>query len=211
MATVRNARAPQRAIERYCDAASRYAWPLYDIDPAPMALSGPDLTATALLSYPVKGKVLRRISGGDEPYAELMRRLGDVVAIPPGQRFESITPDRVASLADRKRGADAGDDAFGALVRALDAVQDCDHLTSVFVSKVLHRKRPLLVPLIDSRVRAFYELPDSGYAPAFAAIHADLLASRDFLAAHVAAAGVSELHPLRALDIIIWMQDEQLD
>ncbi len=211
MATVQEARAPKRAIEVYCEATSMYAWPLYDLDPAPMTLSGADLVATALLSYPVRGEVLAEMNGGRGPFGRLSEAMREFVAIPPGQRFESIEASRVEGLASRSRFEDAGDDAFAALVRVLDAVQECDQLTSVYATKVLHRKRPLLVPLIDSRVRAYYGVGQSGYPEAMTAIRSDLGSSLEFLSQVSADAGFPDLPPLRALDIIIWMQGEDLD
>lgn len=211
MATVREARAPQRAIEAYCAAASTYAWPLYDVDPAPMTLSGADLLTPALLSYQVPGKVLGEMRGERGPYGPLLEAMREFVGILPGQRFESVAEARIQRLGERNRFDDEGDDAFGALVRTLDEVQGSDLLWAVYVTKVLHRKRPLLVPLVDSRVRAFYGSPDDEYPLAFASIHSDLIASMDFLRDVAVAAGVPELHPLRALDIIVWMQDEDFE
>lgn len=189
-------------LDQYLDPANGYAWPLYDADPAPSELTGADLTAPALLSYPVAGQHLNEMGRHDTPYWHLVQQMRLVLAADE-QSFLDLDRSRVTELSRRTRGETTLDDAFGRLVSCFDLVADCPGLTSVFVTKVLHRKRPNLVPINDSRVRDFYGVPHE-YAPLMLAIYDDATRHADLLADLVASVDAHLTH-LRALDIIVWM------
>ena len=70
---------------------------------------------------------------------------------------------------------------WGKVLIAIDAAQECKSLTSVFVTKVLHRKRPNLVPINDSRLRNFYGIKKHSYSDLFLAIHRDVVQNREYL------------------------------
>ncbi len=192
----------QSLLDAYLDPANNYAWPLYDLDGAPDDLVGADLTAPALLSYPVDGKYLNQMGQRGTSYRRLVEQMRLVLEA-DDQSFLDLDRSRVTDLADRTRGDETADDGFGRLVRCFDLVAECPGLTSVFVTKVLHRKRPQLVPINDSRVRGFYDV-EHNYAQLFAAIHHDATLNAD-LVSRLSQSVEPHLPRLRALDIVVWM------
>ena len=97
-----------------------------------------------------------------------------------------------------------------ALIRCLDAVWDCEDLTTVAVTKILHRKRSDLVPINDSLLREFYRLPTRDYDKLFVAIRRDLGndQTKSLLASLTSDRRTPSGRPmtdLRALDIVVWM------
>jgi hypothetical protein len=91
------------------------------------------------------------------------------------------------------------------LAKANSAAIRVRNWTHVTVSKVLHRRLPHIVPIIDSRVRTFYGArgPDSVRQ----ALWEDLRENRDWLAAEAARIRTPDdraLSLLRTADILIW-------
>ena len=77
--------------------------------------------------------------------------------------------------------------------------------TAVTVSKVLHRRRPHIVPLIDSRIKEFYgaKRPESVRR----ALWEDIRENKDWLGEVAATKRTPDGHPLsllRLADILIW-------
>lgn len=134
-------------------------------------------------------------------YTRLFKLLSDVVAdeSAKGLSFEDIPMEQ---LGDREMGG------WGKVLTAIDAVQECESLTSVFVTKVLHRKRPNLVPIHDSKLRSFYGIKDHSCSDLFLAIHRDVIQNRDYLdelrGKYVLPNG-AVMSRLRVLDIVVWM------
>ena len=197
----------KKSLETYCGRSSLYSWPYYDIDETPNLLAPTDILATSFLDYPIKGKIIRELMREFEmhsettPYTKLSRHLSDVVADESarGLCFEDIPKEQ---LGDREMGG------WGKVLTALDAAQECKYLTSVFVTKVLHRKRPNLVPINDSKLRKFYGIKKHGYSDLFLAIHRDVIQYRDYLdelrGKYVLPNG-AVMSRLRVLDIVVWM------
>jgi hypothetical protein len=84
----------------------------------------------------------------------------------------------------------------------------------VAVTKILHRKRPDLVPLIDRRIRTFYFGKNSGSdLNLLRLIHNDLQSHEtttllDEWKKKFILANNLKMSRLRALDIIVWMKFE---
>lgn len=198
-------RAPD-LLARYCSPASMYAWPHYDIDRTPSELTPTDLLAPAMLSYPIRRDyfepMLQR-SGEPNPYARLHEAMQRVIEDADAADF-AFDEVPMNELANRDRPG------WGCVLEAFDATSGCRGITPVAVSKILHRKRPRLVPLIDSRVHGFYGTRTTGEL--IERIHGDLTT-------HAALLGKwrdpytlrngTKMSPLRALDIVIWMRNEQ--
>lgn len=191
------------SLAAYCDGSAGYAWPAYDVDDRRGYLVPTDVVAPAFLSYPIKGAYLNEMFRRDapaNPYAVLLRSLEVAVAATDlgGMAFETLDVDELEQRCDS---------GWGLVVGCLDAVQRCRGLTSVAVTKILHRKLPDLVPVNDSRVRAFYAVTD-GYATLFRRLHADLNVNLDLVDRWREPYRLPDDRPmsrLRALDIAIWM------
>jgi len=201
-------------LDEYCSVGSRYAWPSYDIDLNPRELLPTDLLSPGLLSYPIKGKYLERmLVSGEEPgpYERLFRAMKLVVEQSEYGRdkFEDV-PSGVLW--------EVNDSTWGRVVAAAQAARfreegRSSNLTIVAVSKILHRKRPHLVPLIDRRVRSFYGAMKSSDQQLLERLHSDYRTNLSELqkwAQGRQLANGHEMTALRALDIVIWMEDEKL-
>jgi hypothetical protein len=206
----------QELLGTYVSDFEKFGWPLYDQDPSPSTLVGVDLASPALLSYPIKSKYLnemgRQTREGQEPndYNMLFKAMVEFVNTESAEKFWEVPRSAIAALAGRESGATVeGPSGFAKLIACLDAAQPCTGIRSVAVTKILHRKRPDLVPINDSRVRKFYGVKNS-YPPVFSAIHNDLQDPETFkmlkdLASPYTGLDDRPMSILRALDIVIWM------
>ena len=196
-------------LKTYCSPASAYAWPHYDEDLLPTVLTATDLLAPAYLSYPIKRTYLeqmhRLVDGATNEYGRLRLAMEAVVADQTAAvlDFESVEVD---GLNDRDTPG------WGLVLRALDEAQHCSGLTSVAVTKILHRKRPRLVPINDSRVRAFFEVEKLGFRDLFQRIHQELNDHEGLLnnwSSPYRLPDGRKMMKLRAMDIAIWMSFEK--
>ncbi|MDX6273000.1 MAG: hypothetical protein QOJ92_210 [Frankiales bacterium] len=185
---------------RYLDPAGGYAWPSYDtlVTNGSVELVGSDLVAPVLLGAHIDVPRYRLLF-------DLLPELAAVATLPP-VGLQGATDDDI--------------DAVAALFAVVDReAYRRKGVKGTILSKVLHRKRPDLVPLYDSRIYAAYT--------AEGAIHRDAHREwREFMAillrhmradlqAEAAALGElqdvarrergAELTPLRILDILVWM------
>lgn len=182
----------------------RYAYPYYDglvTNQDPRVLCTGDLLAPCLLGTPVE---LDRMATLTALLPLLQRQLA---RLPLDVTLQGAGPDLC--------------DAVAALYDPLDdpSVEERDVKGSL-IAKVLHRKRPALIPLFDSRVRDFYR-GDSAVPPAakgqrswreymellVPAIQADLRDNAEEFAylQQIVPADGPPLTALRILDIIVWM------
>lgn len=194
---------PEALLGDYLNPTYAYGWPGYDtlVTNGAATLVTGDLLAPTLLEAHVDPARFGAL-------AEMLPQLEGVGALPPGPL------------------AEASDDDV-ARVAALFAVLDAEHyrrrgIRGTIVSKVLHRKRPDLIPLYDSRIDAGYRA--SGRIPhdptrswvAFMDLlcrlmREDLQREADGFADLVAFAAEkgAALSPLRVLDILVWMALEE--
>jgi hypothetical protein len=183
----------------YLNPTYGYAWPAYDtlVTNGSAALVTGDLLAPALLEAHVDAARFGVL-------VEMLPQLAGVGDLPPTR------------LAD---ASDADITVVASLFAVLDAEQYRRRgIRGTIVSKVLHRKRPDLVPLYDSRIDAGYRA--SGripHDPHRSWVHfmdllcklmrEDLQREADGFAALVAFAEErgAQLTALRILDILVWM------
>jgi Family of unknown function (DUF6308) len=188
---------PVGLVEEYLDPAAGYSR-AYDtlVTNGSAELVSGDLLAPALLDSPVDAARFAVLS-------ELLPALSAVADLP------------AVALQDAD---DEVIDAVAALFRVLDAPHyRRRNVRGTVVAKVLHRKRPDLVPLYDSRIYTAYTTDDvvprqPGSWEAFMAalarqMRADLTANAaEFTDLHACAQSHgSELTWLRLLDIVVWM------
>lgn len=194
---------PEALLDDYLNPSYDYAWPAYDTlvtNSSPTLVTG-DLLAPALLDAHVDSA-----------------RFGVLVAMLPD----------LAGVGDLPRTAMAdASDADIAQVAALFAVLDSPifrrrGVRGTILSKVLHRKRPDLVPLYDSRIDAGYRtsgrLPTDPHGSWVEFMDVLCRMMRDDLQRESAAFSEllrsakergAELTPLRILDILVWMALEK--
>lgn len=184
-------------LAAYADPTGSRAFASYDrLGADPNILEPVDFFAPALLDAPVRGADVRRMFLPSGPYRELhvtMKRLllNEEAA---RARFEEL---------DLR--ADTGP---WALVRAVLIASDrTPGIKASKVTKILHRKRPALVPIFDQRVAHFYGCTPRRPSEFWPTLQADLNEHGTWLstiARELQTPDHREVTTLRALDIIIW-------
>ena len=195
----------------YCEEDSLYAWPWYDNDSNLDVLSAFDLLAPSFLNYHIPHKLRQKMlvpRDESNPYSVLKLKMSDFLTRTEGLdlHFEKM-PVGVFDKLD--------DSPYGELISLIDhANSECAGLSGVAVTKILHRKRPNLVPLIDRRIRTFYFGKNSGPDLELLRLIYEDLQNHETIEwlnkrrKNFALANKSEMSRLRALDIIIWMSFE---
>ena len=146
-----------------------------------------DLVAVSLLSVDVPGAAALRILGSN---AEALNGL--LARIPTNRELQDASDDEVGP------GSPA-DELWDSVRRA--------GVGKVTTSKLLARKRPLLLPVIDSVVKEVLRHPKK--ANFWLTLRGHLTADEGRLADRLAAArdeaGVSGISVIRCFDVIVWM------
>jgi hypothetical protein len=201
----------ESSLSRYCDENSLYAWPWYDNDNNPNILSAFDLLAPSFLNYHIPHEIRQNMlvhRSEENPYAVLKSMMSDFLT-----NIERLDP----KFEEMPIGVfDEPDDSpYGGLLKLIEFTNsECSGLSGVAVTKILHRKRPNLVPLIDRRIRTFYFGKNSGSdLSLLKLIHKDLQSREtttllDNLRKNYVLAHNLKMSRLRALDIIVWMKLE---
>lgn len=193
---------PESLVADYLNPSYGYAWPAYDTlvtNDAATLVTG-DLLAPALLEAHVDAARFGVL-------VEMLPQLAGVGDLPPRSLAEA-TDDDIAAVAG--------------LFAVLDTEQYRRRgVRGTIVSKVLHRKRPDLVPLYDSRIDAGYRASGQiPHDPHRSWVHFmdhicrlmrdDLqreAESFDALVTFAAERG-AQITALRILDILVWMSLE---
>ena len=188
-------------LDRYSSRTRAYAFNTYDrhgdID-AP--LSPTDVLMANLLSLKLSAlDVIPLFVDGDGPAQHLRRALDQALLdLRDADRFESY--EDLAGL----------EQAVGSLAAANRAALEVKGWTAVTVSKVLHRRRPHIVPLIESRVYNFYGTKYPSEVRA--ALWEDIRANADWLTELAASKHTPDgrqLSLLRLADILIWTPERE--
>lgn len=194
-------------LEKYCSPLSRFGWPDYDIDPAPGRLVPGDLLAPAWLSYPIPPRYLQYMSANDgNAYRRLRDAMADVVETATGDE-SFLDLDEAAITTGVGEKATSGWKAFW---NAWNQVGQTKGVTSVALTKILHRKVPELIPILDSLVSGFYGISNHSRergVRTMLALHRDLLANHEIVDGwrnRLATENVPTMSLLRAVDIVIW-------
>lgn len=190
-----------RHLDAYCDPAGRFAWDVYDSDDAVNELRPVDVTATALLDYPIAAPAMAAMFATDDnPYSVLRKRM---------QEFLNDKSVACASFEELPVGAfnDQADSPWPLMRAVLSTVDSCDDLTAVACTKILHRKRPRFVPLYDRHVRRFYGYKSNRPWRIWPLLHHDLCEHLNLVDTWRADRKSSDgrlMSRLRAMDIVIW-------
>lgn len=186
-----------RHLDHYLDPAGLRAFRCYDRQGDPAALEPLDALAPGLLDAPVKGSTVIQLFGaGDTEYTRLRRAM---------QRLLDETN------TDRPRFEDTAlDDEHGPWQLVREVLQCCDQARGIAASKatkMLHRKRPALVPIFDAKVAAFYGATARKPWELWPRLQSDVrLASTllDDISQAVRTEDGRRLTRLRAIDIVVW-------
>lgn len=130
-----------------------------------------DALAPALLDAPVRRELVVKLFGSDaEPYGQLRQAmqllLNETAESEP--HFESLDLDDESG-------------PWMLVRRVLQAADGARGLKARMVTKMLHRKRPLFVPIFDSKVAAFYGATSSRPWRLWPALQADVRGATDLL------------------------------
>ncbi|MGY1735873.1 DUF6308 family protein [Geodermatophilus sp. SYSU D00684] len=191
-------------LDAYTDPAGRSAFVTYDSwwDRSPDRITPAEVFMANCLSLRLTAPdVVPLFARGDTPATRLLaalQRVLDEVPAEGGESFEDLSSIDEAPFT-----------YFRAACAATDATETepkVRNWTAVTVSKVLHRLRPALVPVVDSEVSAFY-----GAGPnrpvLYRALHSDIDTNREWLADLAARRRTPDGRPLsllRTADIVIW-------
>lgn len=186
----------QGKLDRYTSTSLGYAFNTYDHQgEADLPLAPTDVLMANLLSLQLSARdVIPLFTDGDGPAQQLRKALDNALAdLRDAAPFESY--DELPML----------ERAVESLAAANTAAIPVKWWTAVTVSKVLHRRRPHIVPLIDSRVHEFYgtKRPESVRQ----ALWEDIRENTDWLGELAATRVTPDGRPLsilRLADILIW-------
>lgn len=192
--------APEK-LERYTSRTHAYAFNTYDhqgdVD-APLSPS--DVLMANLLSLKLSARdVIPLFTNGDGPTQRLRKAIDQaLVELRDVDCFESY--DDLSRL----------EEAVESLAVANRAALEVKGWTAVTVSKVLHRRRPHIVPLIDSRVYSFYGTKYPSEVRS--CLWEDICANADWLtdlATTTVTPDGKQLTLLRLADILIWTPERE--
>lgn len=138
-------RCAARHLAHYVDPLSGRDFHAYDRVGDPDRIEPTDLPAPALLDAPSRGREVIAMFGRQEDWSALLDALRDVVA------------DEAASTA-RIEDVDLDDEGgpWRLVKRALAASHSTPGVKGIEGHEILHRKRPLLVPIFDRLITEFY-------------------------------------------------------
>lgn len=182
-------------LATYCDPRGQYAYRTYDRVLVDGALTPEDILMANLLSLRLTWQdVIPLFADGKGTAVQLRRSLN--------RALRSLT--HVPAF-EEHRSIEALEESLASLAEANLAATRVPGWTEVTVSKVLHRRRPHIVPIIDSRVRRFYGARKPTQLRA--ALWEDIRDNQDWLesvATEFPRPDGHEMSLLRAADILIW-------
>lgn len=193
---------PDAVLLGYVDVRNGFAYPSYD---RLVTNGGPELVDGDLLAPALIGAEVDR--GRFRLLREMLPQLAGIASLPP-VALEDASDEQLGAVAD----------LFGVLDRPPYAGAGAHApIRGTIVSKVLHRKRPDLVPLYDSRIFESYTAPGAIPRQAHRSwrefmhvlcrqMRDDLQGERAAFTAlqRLAAQEGAELTALRILDILVW-------
>ena len=180
----------------YTNPTGTRAFSSYDRQGDSKVLEPVDFFAPALLDAPVRGQHVRNMYLPSGAYRDLRNAMDRLLA------------DEAASTAEFKNQDVTADTGPWSLVNiALVASNRTPGIKASKVTKILHRKRPALVPIFDSRVAAFYGLSPRKPWDFWPAIQGELRQHGEWLrqlTKDTLTPDGRSLTDLRTLDIIVW-------
>lgn len=190
----------EETVLAYVSPGAHFAFTTYDVlGDALGPLSPADVLMANLLSLKLGWQeVVPLFAEGEGPAQELRKKLdtalSDLAETKPFEDFDSL---------------EELEESVASLSAANAASKNVPQWTPTTVSKVLHRRRPHIVPLNDSYVRGFYCVRDTESRLLRRALWNDLRENREWmsdLASNIRTTDGRTLTLLRLADILIWME-----
>jgi hypothetical protein len=176
----------------------------YDRQEDPSVFGPLDALAPALLDARLGPREVNQMFSGDteDSYNKLRVAIEKCL-----QELTSITT-QSGEVLDFANADLTGESGPWFLVKACyTACNSTPQIKASKVSKMLHRKQPTFVPIIDSKLRSFYGLAKSPPSKYWTALQTDYRANRELLDQLGRGVATSEGKPissLRVADIVIW-------
>lgn len=183
-------------LDAYCNnRGSRFAWVTYDGPGDPGILSPADVLATGFVNVPIGKRQVWEMFGANNEYGVLRRLIQAVL-------------DQTSYAAPVLEELSLGS---GPEWAAIEAAMLCTDTTARFtptvVSKILHRKRPNLMPMMDRHVFDAYAEGTKDWRETMLRLQGDLREhseALDRLRAPYQSPDGRPMTRLRALDIVVW-------
>jgi hypothetical protein len=176
----------------------------YDRQGDPSEFDPLDAMAPALLDAPLKRNEVNRMFSGniDDPYNKLR------VAIEKCLQELALIKNQGGEELDFTNADLSGGTGPWSFVKACyNACEITPNIKASKVSKMLHRKQPTFIPIIDSKLRGFYGLSKSAPSKYWTTLQTDFRANRNFLDSlgkGIVTLEGRQLSSLRVADIVIW-------
>jgi hypothetical protein len=191
-------------LKNFCDPSGTRSFSTYDRRGNPLSFEPTDALAPGLLDAPLRRVEVNQMLSNvlDNPYREL--RLAIDKCLSELALFITSENDFL-DFADAELDGTRGPWAF---VHSCFAASDkTPNIKASKVSKILHRKLPTFVPIIDSKLVGFYGLSMREPKKYWSTLQFDYRVNREFLDTLGKNTYTSEgyvISSLRVADIIIW-------
>ena len=176
----------------------------YDRQGDPSEFDPLDAMAPALLDAPLKRNEVNRMFSGikDDPYNKLR------VVIEKCLRELALIKNQDGEELDFTNADLSGGTGPWSFVKACyNACEITPNIKASKVSKMLHRKQPTFIPIIDSKLLGFYGLSKSPPSEYWTTLQTDFRANRNFLDSlgkGIVTLEGRQVSSLRVADIVIW-------
>lgn len=163
-----------------------------------------DALAPALLDAPLKRELVNQMFSDvvENSYNKLRVAIQDCL-----KELANLSVN-LGQVLDFANADFLGSDSPWAFVKACYIASDnTDGIKASTVSKMLHRKQPTFIPIIDSKLVSFYDLTMREPGRYWSALQTDFRANQEFLnelAKGVTTSEGKQISSLRVADIVIW-------
>jgi hypothetical protein len=197
MATVfQLSRCAAQHLRDYLDPAGGRAFATYDRVGDAATLLPADCFAPALLNAPLTGREVRAMYQPDGPFRHLRDTMQAVLA-----------DERACSSRFEEQDLDSPDGPWALIRAALVASDSTPGIKASKVTKILHRKRPRLVPIFDSKVASFYEVSTRMPSKLWPLLKVEIANHGPWLSGLANSYSCPDgraITSLRVLDIVVW-------